>query len=59
MVIVVIVVVVIVVVVMVVIASGSCGKRSLVERSVVTGTGMENAPHLPPHSQDGQEIASD
>jgi len=43
----------------VVIASGSCGKRSLAERSAVTGTGVENATHLPPHSQDGEEITSD
>ena len=56
---VVVVVIVVAVSLMVVIASGSCGKRSLAERSPVTGTGMENAPHLSPHSQDGEEIVSD
>lgn len=59
MVLVVVVLIVVAVSLVVVIASGSCGKRSLAERSAVTVTGMENAPHLSPCSQDGEEIASD
>lgn len=56
---VVVVVIVVAVSLVVVIASGSCAKRSLAERSAVTGTGMENATYLLPHSQGGEEIASD